>query len=61
VIAPAIAASSATVADVEKASGLHRNELQSYLNGSDIEVRSLVAAGGLLGLSPTDLFKGANA
>ena len=55
-IAPAIAASSATVADVEKAAGLHRNELQSYLDGSDIDARSLVAAGGLLGFSPTELF-----
>jgi hypothetical protein len=58
VIAPAIAAAGAKVADIEKAAGLRRGELHSYLNGSDIDARSLVAVGGLLGFSPVDLFRG---
>jgi hypothetical protein len=57
VIAPAIAAADEGIVGVEKAAGLRRGELQSYLNGSDIDARALVAACGLLGFSPADLFK----
>lgn len=55
-IATAIGASARTVADVEKAAGLRRGELSSYLRGGDIEARRLVQVGGLLGVSAVDLY-----
>jgi hypothetical protein len=59
-IATTIAASGERVADVEKAAGLRQGELKLYLMGSDIRLDSLVAAGGLLGVSPDDLLSGAS-
>jgi hypothetical protein len=50
-----IAASGESIADVEKAAGLRHGELQSYLEGSDIQLASLVAVSGLLGVSAVDL------
>lgn len=56
-IATSIAVSGASVAGVEKAAGMHRGELRSYLNGGDLEARELVHVGGLLGVSPVDLYR----